>query len=309
MDEAVEGMTPPVSVIIVSHNTREELLQCLASLAGVSVPLEIVVVDNASADGSADAVAQLFPQVHLLRNGDNAGFGRANNQGLAVTRAPFVLLLNSDAELRPGCLETLVGLLRDRARVGIVAPRTVEADGAVQVSFGTELTPLREWRQRRLVHGVKRRQPAALKAAADAAAREHEPAWVSASCLLARREALAAVGGFDEGYFLYEEDVDLCRRVRRAGWSILFTPAAEAVHHLGRSVARDPERARFEYQRSHLRYYALHNGTVASAALRLYVGAASAAGWIASLGPGEPRARRRASRGRLLALALGRKSY
>jgi N-acetylglucosaminyl-diphospho-decaprenol L-rhamnosyltransferase len=300
---------PLISVLIVSHNTREDLLRCLASLGGVTVPIEIAVVDNASADGSADAVAKAFPHVRLIRNGDNAGFGRANNQGLAATHAPLVLLLNSDAELRPGCLETLAGVLRERARLGIVAPRTVEADGAVQVSFGPELTPLREWKQRRLVRGVKRRQEAALQAAAQAASREHEPAWVSASCLLARREALVAVGGFDEGYFLYEEDVDLCRRVRQAGWGVLFTPAAEVVHHLGRSVARDPERARFEYQRSHLRYYALHNGNVASAALRLFVGAASAAGWIASLGPGQPRAARRASRARLLALAMRRKSY
>jgi GT2 family glycosyltransferase len=303
-------MTDPlVSIVVVSHNTRDDLLRCLASLGGVSLPIEVVVVDNASSDGSADAVAERFPDVRLIRNDDNAGFGRANNQGLAATRAPFVLLLNSDAELRPGCLETLAGLLRDRTRLGIVAPLTREEDGAVQVSFGPELTPLREWKQRRLVHGVKRRRPAALRAAADAASREHEPAWVSASCLLARREALAAVGGFDEGYFLYEEDVDLCRRVRQAGWAVLFTPAAEVIHHLGRSVARDPERARFEYQRSHLRYYALHNGPLAHAGLRVYVGAASAAGWIASLGPGEARARRRTSRGRLLALALGRKSY
>jgi GT2 family glycosyltransferase len=299
---------PLVSVVVVSHNTRDDLLRCLGSLATVTVPIEVVVVDNASSDGSADAVAQRFPRVRVIPNGDNAGFGRANNQGLAATRAPSVLVLNSDAELRPGCLETLMGLLRDRPRLGIVAPRTLEADGAVQVSFGPEMTPLREWRQRRLVHGVKRRRPSALRAAADAASREHEPAWVSASCMLARREALVAVGGFDEGYFLYEEDVDLCRRVRQAGWAVLFTPAAEAIHHLGRSVARDPERARFEYQRSHLRYYALHNGPLASAALRLYVGAASAAGWTLSLGPGERRAARRASRLRLIALAAGRKS-
>jgi GT2 family glycosyltransferase len=295
-----------VSVIVVSHNTREELLQCLASLGQVTVPLEVVVVDNASEDGSADAAERRFPAVRVLRNADNLGFGAANNRGLAETRAPFVLLLNSDAELRPGCLETLVALLRERPRLGIAGPRTVEADGAVQVSFGPELTPWREWRQRRLVMGVKRRDPAALQAAAAAAAREHEPAWVSASCLLARREALQAVGGFDEGYFLYEEDVDLCRRVRRAGWSVLFTPAAEVIHHLGRSVARDPERARFEYQRSHLRYYARHNGRLARGALRVYVGASAAAAWLTSLGPGSRRAARRATSARLLALAARR---
>jgi GT2 family glycosyltransferase len=158
------------------------------------------------------------------------------------------------------------------------------------------------------VKGVGRRDPDALRAAADAASREHAPDWVSGSCLLARRAALRQVGGFDEGYFLYEEDADLCRRVRAAGWSVLFTPAAEVLHRRGRSMARDPERARLEYQRSHLRYYALHNGPLASAALRLYVGAASAAGWTLSLGPGERRAARRASRLRLIALAAGRKS-
>src|SRR5262245_49389671 len=280
---------PLVSVIVVSHNTRDELLKCLGSLGQVTLPIETIVVDNASGDGSAEAVEKAFPHVRVLRNDSNLGFGAANNQGLARARGAFVLLLNSDAELRAGCLETLVERLRQRPGLGIVAPRTLEEDGAVQVSFGPELTPVSEWTQRRLVHGVKARRPAALRAAAEAASREHEPAWVSGSCLLARREALAAVGGFDEGYFLYEEDVDLCRRVRQAGWGVLFTPAAEAVHHLGRSVARDPERARFEYQRSHLRYYALHNGPLANAALRAYVGAASAAGWIANLGPGAPR--------------------
>ncbi len=294
---------PLVSAIIVSHNTRDDLLRCLESLSTVTVPLEVVVVDNASGDGSADAVEQRFPHVAVLRNAENVGFARANNRGLADTRAPFVLLLNSDAELRPRCLETLVRLLRERPRLGIVAPRTLEADGAVQVSFGPELTPWREWRQRRLVSGVKRRQPEAMQAAARSAESEHEPAWVSASCLLARREALSAVGGFDEGYFLYEEDVDLCRRLRQAGWGVLFTPAAEALHHLGRSVARDPERARFEYQRSHLRYYARHNGRLATGALRAYVAAAAAADWIASLGPGARRAVRRRTSRRLMVLA------
>lgn len=295
--------TPVVSVVVVSHNTRDDLVRCLASLEHATIPLETVVVDNASEDGSAEAVERRFPAARVLRNTVNAGFGRANNRGLWETRAPFVLLLNSDAELRPGCLETLVAILGERPAVGIVGPRTIEDDGAVQVSFGPELTPLSEWRQRRLVAGVKARRPAALRRAAEAASREHEPAWVSASCLLARRETLAAVGGFDEGYFLYEEDVDLCRRARRAGWTILFTPAAEVVHHLGRSVARDPERARFEYQRSHLRYYALHNGPLARGALRLYVAVTAVAGLLASLGPGARRSARRSTQRRLISLA------
>jgi GT2 family glycosyltransferase len=294
---------PAVAVIVVSHNTRDDLVRCLASLEHSTVPLETIVVDNASEDGSADEAERRFPQARVLRNARNVGFGRANNRGLAESRAPLVLLLNSDAELRPRCLETMTAVLRERPAVGIVGPRTLEEDGAVQVSFGPELSPLSEWRQRRLVAGVKARRGEALRRAADAASREHEPDWVSASCLLARREALAAVGGFDEGYFLYEEDVDLCRRVRQAGWKVLFTPSAEVIHHLGRSVARDPERARFEYQRSHLRYYALHNGRLARGALRVFIGAAAAAGWVASLGPGPRRAARRRCERRLLSLA------
>jgi GT2 family glycosyltransferase len=100
------------------------------------------------------------------------------------------------------------------------------------------------------------------------AAVEHEPGWVSASCLLARRTALLAVGGFDEGFFLYEEDVDLCVRVRAAGWRVVHTPAAEVVHRAGRSMAQAPEAARMAYHRSHLRYYGKHEGLLATLALR-----------------------------------------
>ena len=297
------------AVVIVSFNTRDELLRGLASLEAVTVPIEVAVVDNASADGSADAVAGRFPNVHVLRNAVNAGFGAACNRGVAETTAPFVLFLNSDAELRPGCLEALLALMEARPRLGAAGPRTLEEDGAVQVSFGPDLTPLNEWRQRRLVHGVKRRLPSALRASAAAAAREHSPAWVSGACLLARRAALEEVHGFDEGFFLYEEDVDLCRRLRGSGWEVLFTPAAEAVHHLGRSVARDPARARFEYHRSHLHFYAKHNGPLARLALRTHVALTGLAGWMAALGPGAGRRARRADAARLLRLAaLGQKA-
>lgn len=287
---------PRVSTVVVSFNTRDHLLRCLASLEAVLLPLEVIVVDNASEDGSAEAVAERFPATRLVRNPENAGFGRASNQGIALSRAPYVLLLNSDAEVRPGALEALVGLLDGRPRVGAAGPRTLSGDGTVQVSFGPPLTPLREWRQRRLVRGVRQRQPEALRRAAALAAVEHEPAWLSASCLLARREALSDVGGFDEGFFLYEEDADLCRRLRQAGWALVFTPAAEVVHHLGRSMDRAADRAFLEYHRSHVLYYRKHNGPLATALLRSYLAATAAAGWALSWtqrGPAGQTARRR----------------
>jgi N-acetylglucosaminyl-diphospho-decaprenol L-rhamnosyltransferase len=116
---------------------------------------------------------------------------------------------------------------------------------------------------------VERRDPRALRDVAARHSREHEPDWVSGAALLARRQALASVGGFDEGFFLYEEDADLCRRLRHAGWRILFTPAAEFRHRRGVSMARAPARARLEYHRSHLRYYRKHNRPPARAVLRL----------------------------------------
>lgn len=289
---------PRVSAVVVSYNTRDHLLRCLASLESVLLPLEVVVVDNASGDGSAEAVAERFPATRIVRNDENLGFARASNQGLRRCGAPYVLLLNSDAEVRPGAVEALAGLLDARPRVGAVGPRTLSPDGSVQVSFGPPLTPWGEWRQRRLLRGVRARRPDALRRAAERAGGEREPAWVSGACLLARRQALDQVGGFDEGFFLYEEDVDLCRRLRQAGWTILFTPAAEVVHHVGRSMARDPDRSRLEYQRSHLRYYRKHNGVFATALLRVWLAAGAAAAWLrarAASGPEGERQRRRAS--------------
>jgi GT2 family glycosyltransferase len=154
------------------------------------------------------------------------------------------------------------------------------------------------------VLGVKRREPAALAVAEARAAVESEPGWISGSCLLARKEALDALGGFDEGFFLYEEDADLCLRLRRAGWGVVFTPAATVVHHLGRSMQADPGRARLEYHRSHLRYYRKHNGPILTAALRAFIGGGAALGWFAAAGPGAQRRERRADRARVLRVAF-----
>lgn len=261
-------MTPRVSAILVSWNTRNELLDALASLDRVTLPLETIVVDNASSDGTTEAVRLARPHVFLIANAENVGFARAANEGIRAARAPYVLLLNSDARVQPGAVETLCDILDARPEVAVVGPRTRNDDGSIQVSFGRDLSPLAEWRQRRLVLAVARRDPRALIEAEQAAGREHEPDWVSGSCWLARKGALESVGLFDEGYFLYEEDADLCLRLRRAGWRILFTPAAEIVHGKGKSAEQSRGRAVREYDRSHLRYYRKHNGPLSRALLR-----------------------------------------
>lgn len=296
-----------VSVVIVSFNARPYLLQCLSSLAAhVTLPLEVVVVDNASADGSAEAVRSGHPAVHVIENRANLGFAAACNRGLREARAPYCLLLNSDAEVCPGSLEALAAVLDERPDVGIVGPRTLGPDGGPQVSFGPDLTPLAEWRQRRLVLALREGQASAARKVAELSAREQEPVWVSAACLLARKAALDAVGGLDERFFLYEEDVDLCLRVRRAGWRVLFTPRAVVQHHLGKSMETVPALSRLEYDRSHLRFYAKHRGLGAVALLRLYLAGSAAAGWLAALGPGPVRRARRRERRDTLRVAVSR---
>jgi N-acetylglucosaminyl-diphospho-decaprenol L-rhamnosyltransferase len=283
----VTGADPAVSVIVVSYNTRELLLACLTSLSQATLPLQVIVVDNASTDGSAEAARAhakvLAPapgphttlpegeRMQVIANADNLGFSKANNLGLAAARAPYVLVLNSDAAVRAGTIEALVQVLESRPEVGIVGPRTRGADGRIQVSFGPDLTVWNEWRQRRLVHGVKRGEPSALRRAEALASAERDVPWVSGSCLLARRELLARLGGFDEGFFLYEEDVDLCVRARRAGFQVRFTPRAEIVHHLGRSMETASERARQAYRESHRRFYDKHHGPIQRALLRLWM--------------------------------------
>ena len=290
---------PSVSVVVVSYNTREHLLRCLGSVeAHAGMSHETLVVDNASRDGSAEAVRAAFPSARVLANEANLGFSRANNRALAEARATLCLLLNSDAELLAGSLPSLVAALEARPDVAVAGPRTVGASGLVEVSFGPDLRPLAEWRQRRLVRGLFRGEAAAVARAEALASAEREPDWVSGSCLLARRRALEQVGGFDEGFFLYEEDADLCLRLRRAGWRVLFTPAATVRHHHGRSMAGEPVRAPLEYHRSHLRYYRKHGGALLTGLLRVHL-ALRALGQVTSADAG-----RRDLAGRLLRLAL-----
>jgi N-acetylglucosaminyl-diphospho-decaprenol L-rhamnosyltransferase len=287
---ADSATVPKVTAIVVAYNTRDDVLACLGALERhAGLPFEAVVVDNASADGTVAAVRAAQPAVQVIANVENVGFARACNQGIRAARASYVLLINGDAEVRPGAVEALVGLLDARPDVGVVAPRTRNEDGTPQVSFGRHLTPVGEWRQRRLVRGVRAREPRALRVAEETGSREQEPGWVSGACMLARREAVASVGLFDEGFFLYEEDVDLCLRLRCAGWRIVFTPAAEVVHRLGRSMETAPERSRLEYHRSHLRFYRKHNGVLATTALRTWMGICSAVSWLGALGPGPAR--------------------
>ena len=246
---------PTVSVVIVTHNSRHEIGDCLQSvLAQTPFPTEIVVADNNSADGTVAAVRTSFPSVRVVELHENAGFARANNTGAAATQGRFLLLLNPDTVVSEHALECLVGALERRPEAAIAGPRLVDADGAPELSFGPAIGPWGELTQKTLLSMYNRRVQAAVRHVERVTMIAGPRDWVSGACLLIRRADWDAVGGLDERFFMYTEDVDLCASVRERGRIVWFEPSAEVRHLRGRSASRNPETARLR-RLSHLAYY------------------------------------------------------
>ncbi len=253
-------MTPGLSIVIVNFNGGAHLEDCLASLDRnpPSLEHEIVVVDNASIDDSLAAVRRR-PGVRLIRLANNVGFSAGNNVGIRATSAPLVLLLNSDAAVREGALDSLISRLDAHPGAAVAGPRLVDPSGRPELSFGPMISPWVELRQKALVSLHARGFGPVSRWVERATTSERYVDWVSGACLLVRREVAKAAGLLDERFFLYTEDVDFCATVRRAGWRILFTPAAEVVHLRGRSRATAPALTHEAYRRSQLAFYAKHH--------------------------------------------------
>ena len=248
-----------LDVIVVSHNTRADLEACLTALSA-SPPRRlgrIFVVDNASSDGSPDAVRRGWPQVRILVLDRNVGFGAANNIAIRESDAALVLLLNSDAIAPPHAIDTLAERLVASGAVA-AGPRLVDDDGRPEVSFGPMLSPWGELLQRVRVAAARRRGAVASWYISRLLAHERDVDWVTGACLLVRRAAAVDAGLFDERYFMYEEDVDLCAALRARGGRILFTPRAEVIHRRGRSISQSGADLRALYDQSHLRFYEKH---------------------------------------------------
>ena len=251
----------PIEIIIVNRNTREELVACLESLhqAWPAALERVVVVDNASTDGSGATVQAGWPSVTVRQLGENRGFGAANNVALHEARSDYVLFLNSDTVVPAGSIDTLLERLVAWGAVA-AGPQLADATGRLEVSFGPMLGPVAELRQRTRTRLAGRNGRLARWYLGRLLGRERTVDWVSGACLLVRRDAAMAVGGFDERFFLYEEDVDLCAALRSRGGSILFTPRARVVHLRGRSVGRlgAPDGTPSHYDRSHVAFYEKH---------------------------------------------------
>jgi len=255
-------MMPSVSVIVVNWNTRNLLEQCLRSVyeTAEDMALEVIVVDNASADGSVEMVRDRFPQVRLLENGENVGFARANNQGVAISQGRYVLLLNSDAFLTAHALQSLVELAEAEPGCGIVGAQLRNVDGSFQASH----TPFPNlWREFIILSGIGRllygRRHPSRGPEGDKGSQIVD--YVEGACLLVRRKAFEEVGGLDEGYFMYAEEVDLCYAMKEKGWQVWYQPAAKVTHLGGGSSQNRATQREADLYRSRMRFFRKYYGT------------------------------------------------
>ncbi len=262
-----------LSILIVNWNVRDLLRECLRSIerGRGALAVEVIVVDSASSDDSAAMVAAEFPWVTLLPQADNVGFPRGNNIALARARGDALLLLNPDTVIRGEALPVLVAYLAAHPDVGAVGPQLLNPDGSVQSSrrrFPTLATGFLEstWLEG-LAPGVLRRYYA-LDLPDDAPA---DVDWLTGACILVPRAVYERVGGLDEGYYMYSEELDWCRRIRAAGWRVVYLPTAQVVHHVGKSSEQAVTARHINFQRAKLRYFRKYHGRAAAGALRLFL--------------------------------------
>lgn len=271
-----------LSIIIVNWNTRELLAGCLESIAShqmslvegdaelriyrQSLAIEIFVVDNASTDGSLAMVRKRFPQVRLIENHENVGFARANNQAIRVSqacpepsrRSRYVLLLNSDTQVYPGALETMVQFMEEHPQAGGCGPQLLNADGSLQVSCHPILTPEREFWRLLFLDRLWRRATYVQQGWDQQAPRQVEV--IKGACLLVRRASLEQVGLLDEQYFMYTEEMDLCYRLAQAGWQLWWVPQA-TVKHFGEASSNQIAEAMYvQLYRSKVQFYRKFGG-------------------------------------------------
>lgn len=292
---------PDVSIAILSWNARWYLRRCLASLydprdpevmaawkracrplpepAEERVTWEVIVVDQESLDGSADMVEREFPAVRLIRQKPNIGFAAGNNLAYRHARGRYFLLLNSDTVVRPGWLTELVRYAEEHPRAGLIGPKLLNPDGSLQYScrrFPTlaaglfRHTPL-EWLLPRnpftgdyLMRDWDHNEPRCVD-------------WLSGACLMARREMIEEIGGLDERYFMYFEDVDWALRARKAGWEVHYVPSPVVLHEIGRSSDRRPRRMIVMHHESAYRYFCEHSALGRNPLGRLLLAAGLAA--------------------------------
>ncbi|MBP7693203.1 MAG: glycosyltransferase family 2 protein [Anaerolineales bacterium] len=263
---------PNLSILIVSWNVWELLRACLRSLPLADPAVEVIVVDSASSDGTPARVAAEFPAVRVIASAENLGYSRGNNLALRAAGGRYLLVLNPDTVVAGAALAQLTAYLDAHPDVGVVGPGLVYGDGTPQPTrrrFPTlatlffESTWLQGWAPRGLLDRYYARDLPAEQAV--------DVDWVVGAALLVRRAAYEQAGGFDEGFFMYSEELDWCRRLKQAGWRVVHFPPARIIHYEGRSSAQVPAATHIRFNTSKIRYTRKYHGPAAAALLRLFL--------------------------------------
>jgi GT2 family glycosyltransferase len=240
-----------LSLVIVNYNTVEDLRKCLTTLKERLSSRETIVVDNGSTDGSREMVLEEFPWARLLDNPGNPGYASACNRGLAAATQPYALILNSDVEFLGDGLEEVLDYMDAHPEVGALGPMVLNSDGSAQMScrrfpsmrenvvhgFLGDFWPDNPFTRSYQMKDMRREEPC-------------EADWVSGAAMFLRRSAAEQVDGFDESYFMYVEDVDLCWRLKRAGFKVVYHPSFKLIHHIGRASSQQSVRMLYEHHRS-----------------------------------------------------------
>jgi len=257
---------PELSIVFVNYNDRIHLEKSLASLQKnvQDIDYEVIVVDNNSSDGSLAFLRENFPSVRTMGNKENLGYARANNQGIRESKGEYVLLLNTDTIINPGALNLLLQEMKKDPGIGGIGPALLTDKNNYQVSFGKKVNFISELFQKYFLNFY-------YKLILKNDKKNREVNWLSGACLLTKRNILKEVGLFDENFFLYFEDIDLCLRIKEKGWCLVYFPRAEVLHAGGGSTESFRLSSRFHYRKSQLYFYEKHNSKISLILLRIYL--------------------------------------
>lgn len=256
------------SIIIVTYNGLTFTRQCLSSLFlhHSSDEIEVIVVDNNSSDQSTDILSKEYPSVRFVLLPENKGFGPANNIGANAATGEILFFVNNDTVFTSNIIEPLVAQITRNAGSGIIGPKLLNEDGSFQISFGKFPTIAAERESKAAIrdhaYDNDRLNLSGLSVQQD---------WVTGAALMIKREVFRLTGGFDEQYFMYFEDVDLCKRVSDAGYTIHFVPSVSMIHLGGKSYGNRNDNISYEYRRSQLRYYDKHNSLLQRMTVRIFL--------------------------------------
>ncbi len=255
-----------LSIILVNYNGGDFIQKCLDSIEEnlSEIRSETIVIDNHSTDGSAQIIQRRYPHIRLFRNSKNLGFAKANNQGIKASKGQFVLLINPDTYVCPNSLKTLLAEMKANSDIGAVGPALIDRKNGYQISFGKKVGFFSEAAKKLFLNRFFRwrlqKKP-----------KRKDVQWLSAACLMTRKDVLERVGMFDENFFLYFEDIDLCMRIRKKGWRLAYLPDVKVFHTGGASTKSQKLSSRFEYRKSQLYFYWKHSSLFSYFLLKAYL--------------------------------------